>query len=402
MDEQSLFVAALQLPPDQRAAYLDGVCAGNRPLRVRLERLLSADGHGLGILDRCTVVAPGTHRSVPLAPGQVFAEHYRLTRKLGEGGMGEVWAADQTAPVLRPVALKFLHNRYDPRSTAAARFLAEARITARLQHPGIPPVHHVDEAPSGRPFLVMKLIAGRTLDRLLVEQGTGSALWLGVFEAICQAVGYAHAQGVIHRDLKPSNVMVGAFGEVLVMDWGLAKVLGPGPDAPPAGADGESDPAVQPAAGTLEALTRTGLAMGTPAYMAPEQAAGQWDAVDSRSDVFGLGAILCALLTGRPPEPVTLTPAPTGAAEKTFARLAESPAPPELIALCRRCLAAEPADRPADGATVAAAVAELRAGPRNGRGKPNSNAPGPRSTPPNSESGAGWPFSAPGRWRSSF
>src|SRR5262249_28748852 len=137
-----------------------------------------------------------------------------------------VWAADQTEPFPRPVALKFLQGRYEPRSPIAARFLAEARITARLQHPGIPPVHHVHELPDGRPFLVMKLIAGRTLDELLRDQGPDPSRWLGVFEAICQAVGYAHSNGVIHRDLKPSNVMVGAFGEVQVMDWGLAKVVG--------------------------------------------------------------------------------------------------------------------------------------------------------------------------------
>src|SRR5262249_53888684 len=122
-------------------------------------------------------------------------------------------------------ALKFLRADYPASSPAAARFVGEARITARLQHPGIPPVHHVGELPEGRPFLVMKLIAGQTLDVLLRELGPGSADWLGVFEAVCQAVGYAHTQGVIHRDLKPANVMVGGFGEVQVMDWGLAKVL---------------------------------------------------------------------------------------------------------------------------------------------------------------------------------
>ena len=164
MDEQSLFAAALQLPTDRRSAFLDEACAGDRRLRERLERLLSADECGRGILDRDTLVAPALHQFVfTRCPGRVFAEQYpTLTGKLGEGGMGEVWAADQTEPVSRPVALKFLHARYDPCSPAAARFLTEARITARLQHPGIPPVHHVDETPDGRPFLVMKLIAGRT------------------------------------------------------------------------------------------------------------------------------------------------------------------------------------------------------------------------------------------------
>ena len=157
--------------------------------------------------------------------------------------------------------------------------------------------------------------------------------------------------------------MVGEFGEVLVMDWGLAKVLAPVPDAGPARAVGAPDPVTHPVGATTGSLTRTGLAMGTPAYMAPEQAAGRWDAVDSRSDVFGLGAVLCTLLTGLPPNAVALTPGPTSDPPRsTFARLDESGAPPDLIALCKRCLAPDPTDRPADGAGVAAAVAELRRG----------------------------------------
>src|SRR5262245_21004372 len=218
----------------------------------------------------------------------------------------------------------------------------------------------------------MKLIAGRTLDALLSEEGTGSARWLGVFEAVCQAVGYAHANGVIHRDLKPGNVMVGAFGEVQVMDWGLAKVLPDGKGLP----DGQGEiPTVisadtaplgdpPPTRAADDALTRPGSMMGTPGYMAPEQAAGRWDAVDRRSDVFGLGAVLCALLTGRPPytgtSPRVLPHASYWSTNEALARLDGCGASPDLIALCKRCLATDPADRPADGAVVAAAVADLR------------------------------------------
>jgi serine/threonine protein kinase len=361
MDEQGLFAAALQLPADQREAFLDDACAGNRSLRKRLARLIAADESGRGILDHGPNLSPAPPEA--LAVGQVFADHYRLTRKLGEGGMGEVWAADQTEPFPRLVALKFLQDRYDPRSPIAARFLAEARITARLQHPGIPPVHYVHELPDGRPFLVMKLIAGRTLDELLREQGPDPSRWLGAFEAICQAVGYAHSNGVIHRDLKPSNVMVGAFGEVQVMDWGLAKVVAderreqPGTPAdvgiPPAAFD--------PTDAESDSLTRPGSVMGTPAFMSPEQAAGTSEAVDRRSDVFGLGAVLCALLTGRPPDPV---PGQLRSADEgdRFARLETCGAAPELVALCKHCLAPESSDRPADAGAVAAAVAELRRG----------------------------------------
>src|SRR5262249_23151722 len=168
-----------------------------------------------------------------------------------------------------------------------------------------PPVYEVGTLSDGRPFLAMKLIQGRTLDRLLREKGPGAAPWLAVFEAICQAVGYAHSEGVIHRDLKPGNVMVGAFGEVQVMDWGLAKVL---PSAPATGKADEDDPWAttapdegEPTPPPATEPTQPGRIMGTPAFMPPEQAIGAIDQIDRRSDVFGLGAVLCALLTGQPP-----------------------------------------------------------------------------------------------------
>src|SRR5262249_21049532 len=166
----------------------------------------------------------------------------------------------------------------------------EAQITGRLQHPGIPPVHQVGALPTGRWFLAMKLVRGRTLEQLLQEQGPGAARWLGVFEAICQAVGYAHSQNVIHRDLKPANIMVGAFGEIQVRDWGLAKAL----TTPVAAAQrpDETDPEVssppQPGQSPWAPVEQTlaGSVLGTPAFMAPEQAIGALDRLDRRTDVF--------------------------------------------------------------------------------------------------------------------
>ena len=153
---------------------------------------------------------------------------YELLDEVGRGGMGIVYRARDVA-FGRDVAVKLLADRYPLDSPAAQRFLNEARITGQLQHPGIPAVHQVGSLPDGRPFLAMKLIKGCTLEALLKERPDPSAergRLLAVFEAVCQAVGYAHAHRVIHRDLKPANVMVGTFGEVQVMDWGLAKVLG--------------------------------------------------------------------------------------------------------------------------------------------------------------------------------
>jgi serine/threonine protein kinase len=155
-------------------------------------------------------------------------QRYTLGPEIARGGMGAVYRATDTA-FAREVAVKVLLDKYAPTSGTARRFHDEARITGQLQHPNIPAVHDLGTLPDGRPFLAMKLIKGETLDDLLKAR-TGPAddrgRFVAVFEQVCQAVAYAHAHKVIHRDLKPGNVMVGAFGEVQVMDWGLAKVLG--------------------------------------------------------------------------------------------------------------------------------------------------------------------------------
>src|SRR5262249_51849048 len=166
--------------------------------------------------------APGTE-TVQLAPG-AGPPGYELTEPVGEGGMGVVYRARDTG-LARDVAVKLLHPCFESGEPAARRFLGEARGTAQVQHPGVVPVHQAGALPDGRPFLVMKLIKGSTLADLLAGGQADRGLLLAAFEQVCQAVAYAHAHNVIHRDLKPSNVMVGAFGEVLVLDWGLAKVL---------------------------------------------------------------------------------------------------------------------------------------------------------------------------------
>jgi hypothetical protein len=285
---------------------------------------------------------------------------YDLGDEVGRGAMGVVFRARDRG-LDREVAVKLLQDRYPAGSAAAARFLEEARITGRLQHPGIPPVYAVGVWADGRPFLAMKLIRGDTLDDLLRADGPHPTRWLGVFESVCHAVGYAHSRGVIHRDLKPANVMVGAFAEVQVMDWGLAKVLGgPADPGPPGG--GEAGPPADADA----SLTAAGSVLGTPAFMPPEQAEGELHRVGPRADVFGLGAVLCALLTGRPPydgaaaADVRLAAA-RGQTAGAFARLDRCGAEPGVVDLCKRCLAADPAARPADGTAVGVELARLRA-----------------------------------------
>lgn len=279
--------------------------------------------------------------------------------------MGVVYRARDRA-LDRQVALKLLLDTFGPDSGAARRFLDEARITGQLQHPGIPAVYQVGALADGRPFLAMKLIKGQTLAELL-KAGTAVDT-LAVFGAISQAVGYAHAHGVIHRDLKPANVMVGTFGEVQVMDWGLAKILADRQqhERPKSDAEATTAPSViRRERDSDTPFTQYGSMLGTPAYMAPEQAAGELDKIGPQADVFGLGAILCTLLTGKPPyegkdaESVRIA-AVRGELSAALARLDGCTADPEVIALCKRCLAFDVGARPATAEVVATEVAEIR------------------------------------------
>jgi tetratricopeptide (TPR) repeat protein len=295
---------------------------------------------------------------------------YELGEEIGRGGMGVVYRARDLA-LTREVAIKLLSDGYAPDSAVGRRFAEEAQITAQLQHPAIPAVHQTGLTPEGRPFLAMKLVKGRTLAQMLSDRtdlsGDRGHL-LGIFEHVCNAVGYAHSHDIIHRDLKPGNVMVGAFDEVQVMDWGLAKVVTPGPPSgPTAGADADlvqTCTEIGPKR-SEDMTTQTGSLLGTPAFMSPEQAGGEKDLIGPRSDVFGLGAILCVILTGEPPYRGTTTEAVRlqairGRLDDAFTRLDACRAEPELVALARRCLG-ELADRPANAAEVAHTVSRLRA-----------------------------------------
>ena len=216
-------------------------------------------------------------------------ERYAIERELARGGMGVVYRA-RDLTFGRTVAVKITLP-----GVSGDAFVREAEITARLQHPGIPPVHALCRLPDGRRFLAMKLISGETLRALLDGRPDPTAdrgRLVAAFEQICQAVGYAHAQGIIHRDLKPANVMVGEFGEVQVMDWGLAKEVRSTESGPGNATSGTASGAEE---------TVFGSPKGTPVYMPPEQARGEWATVGPRSDVFALGGILCAILTGKPP-----------------------------------------------------------------------------------------------------
>src|SRR5262249_17980137 len=219
-------------------------------------------------------------------PAQVG--RYRIEGELGRGGMGVALRGHDPA-LRRTLAVKVLREDHAGRPDLERRFLEEAQLTGQLQHPGVPPVHEIGRLPDGRPFFSMKLIQGQTLADLLrgrASPSEGLPRFVAIFAQVCQAVAYAHARGVIHRDLKPGNVMVGAFGEVQVMDWGLAKPL-----SHEESAEGPPRPEESSAICTMRTeepglSTQAGAVLGTPAYMAPEQARGEVERLDERADVF--------------------------------------------------------------------------------------------------------------------
>jgi tRNA A-37 threonylcarbamoyl transferase component Bud32 len=221
------------------------------------------------------------------------------------GGLGEVHLAEDTE-LHRQVALKRIQGRYARDPESRRRFLREAEITARLAHPGVVPIYGLADDGSGQACYAMRFIEGESLKEAIERfHGVGPPgeprpdlrQLLGRFIAVCNAVAYAHSRGIVHRDLKPANVMLGKYSETLVVDWGLAKPFERTEVERVSGED-----TLAPAAGNCsEAATQQGQALGTPEYMSPEQAAGQWDRLGPASDIFGLGATLYAILTGQPP-----------------------------------------------------------------------------------------------------
>jgi eukaryotic-like serine/threonine-protein kinase len=277
----------------------------------------------------------------PLPP-----DRYDIRRPLGRGGMGTVYAAYDRR-LEREVAIK-VSNAAAPSGDLEARLRQEARVLAHLEHPGIVPVHDAGLLDDGRWFYVMKYVRGETLPQHVASR-SGEAAVLGVFERIAEAVAFAHAAGVVHRDLKPSNVMVGAFGEVLVLDWGVAKVLAI-PTTPKSCADQETTPESSVGTGTA-----SGTRIGTPGFMAPEQARGDASTAGPAADVYSLGALLYWLLTA--------TPAPAAADAITGGLAGLQPRPSRrLRAIVVRCLADAPAGRYADAGALVEDLRRYRAG----------------------------------------
>jgi tetratricopeptide (TPR) repeat protein/tRNA A-37 threonylcarbamoyl transferase component Bud32 len=322
------------------------------------------------LLDQATVITPTPHG--PLDTSSAGDEAARTARTMlallrapaesltrrgrylleedepsGHGGMGQVWRAHDDR-LGRTVALKEMHPHLLAHDELKRRFLVEAQVTSQLQHPGIVPVYEMaDNGDGTTPFYTMRFVEGRTLSEAARQhaekrrRGQSSPLelraLLSAFVAVCNTLAYAHARGVIHRDLKGGNVVLGEFGEVVVLDWGLARVL-----------HGQADERAGPAVWLNEELQSQPGVKGTVAYMAPEQARGETDRVDRRSDVFGLGAILYEILSGSPPhaggnKEEMLRQAEAGQVIPLRSRAAWVPRP--LAAVCMKALAARPDER---------------------------------------------------------
>jgi eukaryotic-like serine/threonine-protein kinase len=308
-------------------------------------------------------------------PPDGFGSRYADVGLLGRGGMGEVrLARDQF--VGRKVALKVIRRGRAHRPRSRTRFMREARIQGQLEHPAIVPVYDLAQTPDGRPYFTMKRVTGVTLEEVIAGLRRGDAelaepysrrRLLEAFSRVCLAVAYVHESGVLHRDLKPANVMLGRFGEVYLLDWGLAKLLDEEHEAAPGPEDGDFE-------GTTlddhDGRTAAGELMGTPGYMAPEQIDSGGRPLDARADVYALGAILFELLTYEPlhargPVQRKIGSTIRGADARASERFPEREVPPELEAIAVRATADEPDARYPTARAMADAIEAFLDGDRD-------------------------------------
>ena len=337
------------------STLLDAVIDGKVPdvddeLERRFANLLAADAS-----------APATVNE-RLPRFQVLWAH-------AKGGLGEVFLAEDTE-LNRRVALKEIQAKHANNPVSRRRFLAEAEITGNLEHPGVVPVYGLGTRPDGRPCYAMRFIKGEDLASAIRKFHSGSSPTFTGLEFrrllrklidVCHTVAYAHSRGVLHRDLKPGNVMIGPFGETLVMDWGVAKLID-GSEGGEIAAREQLSTASDEDGRRLEAengaATLIGHAVGTPAYMSPEQAAGQLDALGPASDVYSLGATLYVILTGRAPFQGTVNDVlPMVRAGKFVATRRHKPQVPEALdAICRSAMALCPGQRYQSAMSLAADI----------------------------------------------
>ena len=295
-----------------------------------------------------------THPLASSEPASSVAR-FRILRPYAKGGLGEIYVA-LDEELHREVALKEIQERHANQPASRARFLLEAEVTGSLEHPGIVPVYGLGVYPDGRPFYAMRFIQGDSLEEAISrfhaaattrrdpgERSLQLRQLLGRFIDVCDAMEYAHSRGVLHRDLKPGNIMLGKYGETLIVDWGLAKVVGR-EETP----DGQEETRLEPVSASGTAPTAAGQVLGTPQYMSPEQAEGRLDQLGPASDVYSLGATLYSLLTGRAPcETADLGLMLRSVARGDFPqpRQINRSVPPALEAICLKAMALRPSNR---------------------------------------------------------
>jgi hypothetical protein len=282
----------------------------------------------------------------------LVAGRYRLGRRIGKGGMGEVMAA-RDEQVGRDVAIKRMRSA-NPSPRAIARFLREASVQGRLEHPAIVPVHEIGRDSEGLPFFVMKKLSAASLVEVLAD-GAPLQRVLRAFTDVCLAVEFAHVRGIVHRDLKPENIMLGDYGEVYILDWGVAKIFG------------EDDDFTDVTSGSGEHATAAGTAIGTPGYMAPEQVRGLAD-VDGRADIYTLGCVLFEILAGEPLHPRGfhgLESALRGLDARPSQRTSRT-VPPELEELCVHATQKDRAERIQTARELGERVQRFLEGDRDG------------------------------------
>jgi serine/threonine protein kinase/tetratricopeptide (TPR) repeat protein len=335
-----------------------------KSVRQDLERIADPDLHASLA---AVAVAPAGSPESTVDDVKQAGLRYRILRPHARGGLGEVYVAEDQE-LHREVALKEIQPEHAHNPHSRGRFLLEAEITGGLEHPGIVPVYGLGQYADGRPFYAMRFIQGDNLKEAIRRfheadqpgRDTGErslALWqlLRRFIDVCNAVAYAHSRGVLHRDLKPGNIMLGKYGETLLIDWGLAKPVG----RDRAGSAGPEERTLRPSSGSGVAATQMGSAIGTPGYMSPEQAAGQLDQLGPASDVYSLGATLYALLTGQAPFPEravgdVLEKVPKGDFPRP--RQLKPAVPAALEAVCLKAMALRPEDRYPTALALAAEV----------------------------------------------
>jgi serine/threonine-protein kinase len=292
----------------------------------------------------------GESESLPELP----QDRYLIVEELQHGGMGIIFRAIDRY-LCREVAVKLLRRDRADCEASLREFEAEAHIMSFLSHPGVTPIYDRGHSIDGRPFHVMKLIDGATLTELMNQRRVPLARLLSVFAKTCEIVAFAHSRDIVHLDLKPSNVMVGAFGEVNVMDWGLARYCEALHES------ARNDDSIGEDVDKVD--TAKSPVRGTPAYMSPEQAHGKQ--LDQRTDVFGLGCILCEILTGSPPynsdaPTKVFRDAASARLTNAYRRLDSTGVDDSLICLAKQCLQSNPDRRPANAWIVAKVVLDYQ------------------------------------------